>query len=595
MATPRVPLAQYLFIRLSQLGITSIHGVPGDYNLTLLDHIDARAGQRWVGNAAELSAGYAADGYARTKGAGALVTCFGVGELSVLNAIAGAYAEKAAVVHVVGTPPRRAREARACLHHTLGDGDHGVFAKMYESVTVAQAVLMDAETAPAMVDAVLRECVRQSCPVYLAVPMDMVAAEVAAPASPIVLSVAGGGDEGVEDKVVGALFAKMLGAERPLILVDGFTARFDIRDEVNELVRVTGYPTLTTPFGKSIVRETLPSFCGVWAGLAGDPAHQRWVEDCDLVLRFGPLDSDVNTFGFTAKPNPDVAVTFERYSVQMPGGEGASAAAAATTTTALSTKSVLQKLLKRLADSSSAPLPAPQPFPENRELPQEQLKNFSPPAPDSPVDQQSFWLRMSAFLRAGDVVLTETGTAFYGGQSLALPDNTRLLNSSIWLSIGYALAATQGVALAQRELANSASSTPGRTILFEGEGSFQLTAEAISDIARNRLDVVIFVLNNNGYAVERIIHGFHAEYNDVQPWRYLNAPAFFGAPLDDPAYPVRTRRAGTWGELEDALGDRRLVEGRGLNVVEVCMGMGDAPASMVKFADYLNKRNKGGL
>ncbi|KAL1617038.1 hypothetical protein SLS54_008033 [Diplodia seriata] len=593
MPAATVPLAQYLFTRLSQLGITAIHGVPGDYNLTLLDHIDAAAGQHWVGNAAELSAGYAADGYARTKGVGALVTCFGVGELSALNAVAGAYAEKAAVVLVVGTPPRAAQDARACLHHTLGDGKPGVFAEMYERVTVAQAVLVDAETATKQVDAVLRECVRQSAPVYVAVPMDMVAAAVAAPAAPIDVAVAGGGDAGVEDEVVRALFGKMLGAQRPLILVDGFTARFDISDEVNELVAVTGYPTLTTPFGKSIVRETLPGFCGVYAGLAGDPAHQRWVEGCDLVLRFGPLDSDVNTFGFTAKPNPGVTVTFERYSVQMPGDAGASAAA--TTTTPVSTKSVLQKLLKRLADSSCAPLPAPQPFPENRELPLEQLKNLSPPAPDSPVAQQSFWPRMSAFLRAGDVVLTETGTAFYGGQMLALPANTRLLNSSIWLSIGYALAATQGVALAQREIANSASSTPGRTILFEGEGSFQLTAESVSDIVRNRLDVVIFVLNNNGYAVERIIHGFHAQYNDVQPWRYLNAPAFFGAPLDDPAYPVTTSRAGTWGELEDALGDPRLVEGRGLNVVEVCLGMGDAPASMVKFAEYLNKRNRGGL
>ena len=52
----------------------------------------------FVGNCNELNAGYAADAYARIKGLGALITTFGVGELSAVNAIAGAYAELAPVV-----------------------------------------------------------------------------------------------------------------------------------------------------------------------------------------------------------------------------------------------------------------------------------------------------------------------------------------------------------------------------------------------------------------------------------------------------------------------------------------------------------------
>lgn len=60
-------LAEYLFRRLRQLGIGAVHGVPGDYSLALLDHV-VPAGLTWVGNANELNAAYAADGYARTKG-----------------------------------------------------------------------------------------------------------------------------------------------------------------------------------------------------------------------------------------------------------------------------------------------------------------------------------------------------------------------------------------------------------------------------------------------------------------------------------------------------------------------------------------------
>lgn len=84
-----VDVATYLFTRLKQIGIDSVHGVPGDFNLVALDYLEP-AGLDWVGNCNELNAGYAADGYARIKGMSALVTTFGVGELSLLNAIAGA-------------------------------------------------------------------------------------------------------------------------------------------------------------------------------------------------------------------------------------------------------------------------------------------------------------------------------------------------------------------------------------------------------------------------------------------------------------------------------------------------------------------------
>ena len=81
-------MATYLFTRLKQMCIDSVHGVPGDFNLVALDYLPD-CGLSWVGNCNELNAGYAADGYARIKGMSAVFTTFGVGELSLLNAIAG--------------------------------------------------------------------------------------------------------------------------------------------------------------------------------------------------------------------------------------------------------------------------------------------------------------------------------------------------------------------------------------------------------------------------------------------------------------------------------------------------------------------------
>lgn len=51
-----VSLAQYLFTRIKEVGIRSVHGVPGDYNLVALDYV-SKAGLRWIGNCNELNAG----------------------------------------------------------------------------------------------------------------------------------------------------------------------------------------------------------------------------------------------------------------------------------------------------------------------------------------------------------------------------------------------------------------------------------------------------------------------------------------------------------------------------------------------------------
>lgn len=138
-----VDIAEYLFRRLRQVGIESIHGVPGDYNLVSLDYIP-KCGLQWVGNVNELNAAYAADGYARIKGMAALITTFGVGELSAINGItllvsisssygltsqglAGSYSEFVPVVHIVGTPSTISQRNGMLLHHTLGNGDFNVY------------------------------------------------------------------------------------------------------------------------------------------------------------------------------------------------------------------------------------------------------------------------------------------------------------------------------------------------------------------------------------------------------------------------------------------------------------------------------------
>ncbi|MDU3077465.1 MAG: thiamine pyrophosphate-binding protein, partial [Mixta calida] len=72
-------VSDYLLQRLNEIGINHLFGVPGDFNLAFLDRVIAHPRLAWVGCANELNAAYAADGYARSQGAAALLTTFGVG------------------------------------------------------------------------------------------------------------------------------------------------------------------------------------------------------------------------------------------------------------------------------------------------------------------------------------------------------------------------------------------------------------------------------------------------------------------------------------------------------------------------------------
>lgn len=629
-----IDLAAYLFVRLKQIGVDSVHGVPGDYNLVALDYLEP-AGLHWVGNANELNAGYAADGYGRIKGISALMTAFGVGELSAINAIGGAYAEMSPVVHVVGTPPTRAQNAGLTLHHSLGDGNFRVFANCYKNFTVAQANLTDLKTAPGMIDHALRECVIQSRPVYIELPTDMVKQKVPAYLlrRPIDLSIPEN-DEGFEDAEVELILAKIYASKQPFIIVDGFTSRLGITQEIDELVRVTGFPTSTTTFGKGIINETYPNFHGIYAGEAGKQKYRPWVDSCDLVLRIGPLSSDTNTYGFSTIPKAKVSIDFHRDSVVIGGSNSFSN---------VHIKPLLRKILKRLDKSR---LPRYDPYPDLGN-PQRELDSL-PPIQDSEsacIDQDTFWQRISPFFRPGDIICTETGTPAMGGRDFVLPPYTTLLNSGIWLSIGFMLPAAQGAALAQRDCmaltidspldptsqsttnssSNSTSETNttsmptrtcrqskapllisphhatalrGRTILFIGDGSFQMTAQSLSDTIHHRLPLIIFLLNNAGYTIERWIHGMHASYNDVAPWRYLSTPYTFSAHANEANtnYPIVTRRADTWASLWRVLDDSAVANacGKGLVFIEVIMGKFDAPESLKKVVESAARRNRGG-
>lgn len=202
-----------------------------------LDYIAKTGGLRWVGNCNELNAGYAADGYARVNGIAALVTTFGVGELSAVNAIAGAYSEYVPIVHIVGVPSTISQRNGMLLHHTLGNGDFKVFAKMSAEISCATGHLMDPYEIPTLIDNAIRECYVKSRPVYLTLPTDMVQKKVegARLNKKIDLSFPPN-DEEAENYCVDVVLKYLQEATNPVVLVDACA----IRHRVSVHLKSTG-------------------------------------------------------------------------------------------------------------------------------------------------------------------------------------------------------------------------------------------------------------------------------------------------------------------------------------------------------------------
>ncbi|KEF53946.1 uncharacterized protein A1O9_09741 [Exophiala aquamarina CBS 119918] len=560
-----VPLAQYLFTRLRQNNVQYMHGVPGDFTLKALDYLKP-SNIKWINSCNELNAGYAADGYARVVGLGALFTTYGVGELSAINAIAGSYAEHVPVVSIVGSPQREMQRQALNIHHTLGDGRPRVFAEMAKQVTAAQAHLVDEHDAAEMIDEVITACLAKNQPVYIDLPCDMVAKEVDGARLNQQLVRKSNLVDGRFDGLVDAVQAKIQNAKQPLILVDSGRGVRHLKKEINAFVQKSGIPTLAMPSGNGMVSHSFPNFYGVHSGPVGRIDTMPYLNGADLVIAFGPMFSDTQTLGWQVIPDVKKMIIVDKGSVQIPNQPMA--------------KMNLEDFLPVLTERID---------PQLLNKPDvSSLGNFRKFKPtihdmDHEIDQENFYLYLNKYLKEDDVILLANATPILGGRDLILPKSAHTIASGQWFSIGHMLPAAQGAALGQRQrglLAKQKLKDNPRVILLEGDGSFQATAQELSTVIRYRIPLTIFIINNSGYAYERHIHGMDEEYNDLAPWDYADLPRWFGAKSDvgkPQEYPIMTQRVQTWAALEGVLSNPKRMNPGGLNLIEVVVGKYDIP------------------
>ena len=298
---PVYTVGDYLLDRLAELGVSEIFGVPGDYNLEFLDHIVAHPAIRWVGNANELNAGYAADGYGRLRGMSAVVTTFGVGELSASNAIAGSYAEHVPVVHIVGGPSKDAQLARRPLHHSLGDGDFEHFFRISREITCAHANLMPA-TACREIDRVLSEVREQKRPGYILLSTDVARFPTEPPGAALPRYTGGTSPRALSMFIDAA--AELIADQQLTVLADLLVHRLQAVEELEALLAADVVPYATLMWGKSLLDESSPNFLGIYAGAASAEPVRTAIEDAPVLVTAGVVFTDMVSGFFSQRIDP---------------------------------------------------------------------------------------------------------------------------------------------------------------------------------------------------------------------------------------------------------------------------------------------------
>lgn len=542
-------VGEYLMDCLSAAGVDKVFGVPGDFNLAFLDDIISRKDIEWIGNTNELNASYAADGYARMNGLSAMVTTFGVGELSAVNGVAGSYAERVPVIAITGAPTRAVEEAGKYVHHSLGEGEFDNYRKMFKEITTTQGYITpeNAQTEiPRLIDAALAE----KRPVHLHLPIDVAMSEIEVEAA---YELPKRQSEDVS-KYIDMVKDKLNSASQPVIIAGHEINSFKLHEKLEKFVNQTQIPVAQLSLGKGAFNEENPYYMGIYDGSIAEENIRDYVDNSDAILNIGAKITDSATAGFSYKFDIDDVVMLNQHNFKMNDTEASD----------VTVPGLLDGLLE-MDYVNKADYP-------KYVRPEEGNYTLS----NEPLTQETYFKMMQDFIAPDDVILAEQGTSFFGAYDLALYKNNMFVGQPLWGSIGYTLPATLGTQIADQNR---------RNLLFIGDGSLQLTVQSISTMIREQIKPVLFVINNDGYTVERKIHGENEPYNDIFMWDYKALPAVFGAKDE-----VKIHDVSTSEELKKAFEAINAYPDM-MHFVEVKMGMHDAPHKLEAIGKAFAKQN----
>ena len=367
-------------------------------------------------------------------------------------------------------------------------------------------------------------------------PADVASAEIDPPIGPLEVKLA------ISTDAAKTAFKKaateFLRGKKTSVLVDYMTARLQATDNLQRLIDTTDFPCCTLMGAKALIDENNEQFAGLYLGTLTADETRTVIEDAEAIILSAVAFTDTNTVGFSHKVDMHKAINL--------GAESAT-----------------------IGRETFAPLALGDALDILTEVAVEARDVEQPAASDDALTQNQLWDVVASNLDELTTVVVEMGTSFFGMESRGFPKDARFIGAPLWGSIGYTLPALLGAAVADRD---------SRGVLFIGDGSAQLTIQELATVVRQGLNPVIFLINNDGYTIERAIHGKRLAYNDIAPMDWQKVPAAFGATDENTV----VLRASTVNELLDACATAQKEKDK-MVFIEVITDKDDMPETLRKF------------
>ncbi|MBN8684217.1 MAG: alpha-keto acid decarboxylase family protein [Chitinophagales bacterium] len=523
--TKTMTVANYLLTRLLQLNVTEVFQIPGDYVKHFTQALEYFEGIETIGAINELDAAYAADAYARTRGLAAVSLQYGVSTYSALNAIAGAYVERAPVVVISATPGADARNLTdmygMLFHHSTGN--LAADEEIYRHVTVGAVTLSTSEGAPEIIDALLIEALTHQRPVYIACYKEVWAEPCAAPSpEPLQARVVKSEPRQLENAVAQA-WSMISAAKNPLILAGVEVLRHGLSPLLEQLIGASGILYTTTSLGKTVLDEGGDKFIGTYSDAASAGAVLDIVKASDCVITLGAIMTDDYLLLVTNKYADMVLCTTDSMRAGYFKYEG------------VGLKDFMQALLLKFETDKAYPLktiaPPPPQFPEPWVSASDPRWNGQPEV----ITFNRFFQQLTKFwndnnLMKDSVLTLGVSSSMYVATNIYGMAQGSFVSSAAWQIIGYETGAAAGAQLGSGK----------RAWTVAGDGGFMMLCQSLSTLSRNNLDAVIFVMSNGVYAIEQVyvdVNSFNDgpdappfDAFDVLPkWDYMALAQAFGA------------------------------------------------------------------
>ncbi|MFC8516332.1 alpha-keto acid decarboxylase family protein [Streptomyces sp. NPDC057257] len=514
-------VGRYLVDRLRQLGLEHLFAIAGDYSIEWLNRYVTPNGIEIVEEVNEVNAGYAADGYARMKGIGALCVTYSAGALCAVNAVAGAYVEKVPLVLINGTPSIKKtitfEQTGYSAHHFISGRETDL--QSFEHLTVAAIRIDSPDLAPTLIDYALTRCISERRPIYIELLQDMVDLECEPPRGLLkparILS-----DATSLEQSVAKISARLESAENPLVWLGVEIDRLGLQEKAMSLIRQLNVPFVTELLSKAVLSEDDPLFVGVLDGRASSAGVIELAGTSDFVLALGVWLTDINSLGWDPDYDKTAFASFDAVKFgTFFGGQVA-----------------LEHLMDGILAEGIAPRAG---------KPPEKPARGTPTVGDADViTYQGFYNYVQQYIDTDTIVGADASMNYFGSLLLDVPSPGGFVVQSSYSSIGYSGPAATGICLAK--------GPDQKVMVFSGDGGFQMTAQCLSTQTRFGLDPIIFVIDNGVYAVEQWLADagvFHSDKPYYKPcelhrWNYSALAEVFGC---------RGWEVGTYGELRDAV------------------------------------------